>query len=160
MSRLAWSVQSVMFGQQWHKTLALWLGSIGLSANAGEKQLVEQIKMCNSKQNKEGADYQSSGGTMLSSVWEDGSRDNERQVNRLVHPLFVLFSWLISSRLAGRNSPPDSESIWEWNIVWGKKKNYIHTKHLNLHHIFTRDGHLANYHASHPRSHVSKNILW
>ncbi len=46
-----------MFGQQWHKTLALWLGSVGLSANTGEKQSVEQIKMCDSKQNKEEADY-------------------------------------------------------------------------------------------------------
>lgn len=69
-----------MFGQQWHKTLALWLGSVGLSANAGEKQSVEQIKMCDSKQNKEGADYQNSGSTMFPSDCEDRSRDDEWQV--------------------------------------------------------------------------------
>lgn len=69
-----------MFGQQWHKTLALWLGSVGLSAKTGEKQSAEQIKMCNSKQNEEGADYQKTENTTFPSVCKDGSRDDDWQI--------------------------------------------------------------------------------
>lgn len=110
-----------------------------------KKQSAAQIKMCDSKQNKEGADYQNSPSTVFPSAcwgrvkrWWVTSRLIEESISLLVVLSRLIVCW-----------PTESHQLrWQWETSRNEISPW-NKNHLNLHH-------LADASYPHRRGHVPK----